>query len=463
MTRVVGVVLTLACLMGTVDAAVAATRYDPRFRFRTISTPRFDVHYHQGEERLAQRLAAIAEQVAAQIDRTLGRATGRVQVILVDQDDLSNGWATPLPYNTIEITAARPDADSIIGNVDDWLRLVFTHEYVHIVHLSRAQGWIGGLRRVFGRLPVLYPNLYQPIWQIEGLATWQESALTGQGRTRAGDFRLLLTAAAAQNRLEPIDRASSRLVAWPSGTAPYLYGAYFHQYLASLYGEPAIHRLIEETSRRLPYLGSRAYDKVFGRSLGTLWSEFTQSIRSPGTAPTPARRLTRHGFLVSGPRFFDERRVVYSVSNPHGFPSLMELDVDTLRTRALATRFAGEQVTFTGDTAIFDQIEVVRDVGRQADLYAVNLREGDTQRLTHGARAADPDVSPDGTRMVFTIQRADRRDLAIASLPLTREATPSRVVSAADVDFGAPRWSPDGASIVAELVKLKDLDRQIIG
>ena len=146
------------------------------------------------------------------------------------------GWASPVPYNTIEISAAAPPADSTIGNTDDWLRLVFTHEYTHIVHLSRTGGWIGGLRRVFGRLPVLYPNTFTPIWQIEGLATWNESAQTDVGRLQASDFRLILRRAAAEGRFEPLDRASSRLVAWPSGTTPYLYGAYFHEFLAERYG-----------------------------------------------------------------------------------------------------------------------------------------------------------------------------------------------------------------------------------
>jgi hypothetical protein len=450
MNRVAVAVLALTCLTITAERASAATRYDPRLRFRTIATPRFDIHYHQGEEVLAQRLAILAEQVAAQIDRTLGKATGRVQVILVDQNDTPNGWATPLPYNTIEITAAAPAADSIIGNVNDWLRLVFTHEYVHIVHLSRAEGWVGGLRRVFGRLPLLYPNLYQPIWQIEGLATWQESAQTGQGRVPAGDFRLFLERAAAQKRFEPLDRASSRLVDWPSGSTPYLYGAYFHEYLAGRYGEAAIGRLIDETSRRLPYLGSRAYGRVFGRSLGTLWEDFRRSVPPARVSAATARRLTRHGFSVSGPRFVDDRRVLYSLADPHGFPSLRELDLTTLRSRPIATRFSGDQVAIAGSDAIFDQIEVVRNVGRQSDLYATTLPGGDTRRLTYGARAADPDVSPDGSRIVFSVQHADRRELALAMLPLNRHSNMRALVSAADVDYDSPRWSPDGRSIVAE-------------
>ena len=439
----------LACLLTVTVTASAATRYDPRLRFRTIATARFDIHFHQGEEALAQRLARIAEEVATTLGPTLGPATGRVQVILVDQNDQSNGWATPLPYNTLEISAAAPAADSGIGNVDDWLRLVFTHEYVHIVHLSRAQGWIGGLRRVFGRQPLLYPNLYEPIWQIEGMATWQESAQTGGGRVPAGDFRLLLERAAAEKRLLPLDRASSRLVRWPSGNAPYLYGGYFHQYLSDSYGAESLRRLTDETSRRLPYFGSRAFKKVFGKSLGDLWRDFESSVPPAANGSDVAQRLTRHGYFVSGPRFVDDNRVLYSLADAHGFPSLMELDVVSRHSRAVTTRYLGSRVGLAGDEAIVDQIEVIRDVGRQSDLYAVNRRDGRKRRLTHGARAANPDVSPDGSVVAFTVQHADRRELATARLA-DRTLVPTPLVSQPNVDFGSPRWSPDGRFIAVE-------------
>jgi hypothetical protein len=86
----------------------AANRYDPRLRFRTIATPHFTIYFHQGEQGLARRLARLAEEVAERLRRELGGPTGRVHVILVDQSDLSNGWATPTPYNLIEMTAAAP-------------------------------------------------------------------------------------------------------------------------------------------------------------------------------------------------------------------------------------------------------------------------------------------------------------------------------------------------------------------
>jgi len=229
---VVRLVVGLILVVVGCSSADAANRYDPRFRFRTITTPHFAIHFHQREESLARRLATIAEDVFARVSRQIGTPSGRVHVILVDQHDISNGWATPVPFNLIEISVAAPAGDSTIGNTDDWLRLVLAHEYTHIVHLDKARGWIGGLRNVFGRAPVLYPNLFLPLWQIEGIATYNESVLTGEGRVPTGDFRMIVDRAAAVRRFDPIDRANGGLIDWPGGSTQYAYGAYFHQYLA---------------------------------------------------------------------------------------------------------------------------------------------------------------------------------------------------------------------------------------
>jgi dipeptidyl aminopeptidase/acylaminoacyl peptidase len=431
----------------------AASRYDPRLRFRTITTPRFDIHFHQGEEADARRLARIAEEVATTLDRTLGPASGRVHVVLVNQSDLSNGWATPVPYNLIEISAAGPGGESLIGNVDDWVRLVFTHEYTHIVHLGRSAGWIGGLRRAFGRNPALFPNLALPLWAIEGIATFEESAQTGYGRVNAGDFRQIVTLAAASSRFEPIDRVGGGLDDWPGGNAQYAYGALFHRFLADRYGTDTLRRLTDETGRRIPYFGAPAFRSVFGRSLGSLWSEFGEEMRLREQAdPVTATRVTHHGFIVTGPRFARDGRIYYSTINPHGFPSLMSIEPGSEPQR-VARRYLGEQVAFAGSLVVFDEMEVTAEVSLQSDLYALAPGSGQRTRLTRGMRAADPDVSVDGRTIVFTVQRGDRRDLAMAELkntPAPSLSLPTVLASAPDTEFESPHWTPDGRRIAVE-------------
>ena len=452
MTRSLRVVVAGVLAIVVTHSANAAQRYDPRLRFRTLRTAHFDIYFHQGEEMLAARLARVTEDVAQRLEADIGRPSGRVRVILVDQGDLSNGWATPVPYDLIEIQAAPPRADSTIGNTDDWLRLVFSHEYTHIVHLDRSRGWIGGLRHGFGRLPLLFPNLFLPQWQIEGLATYEESAVTNAGRVYAGDFRMLLDRAAAANRFLPLDRASGGLIDWPSGTAVYLYGAYFHQYLAARYGADKLATLADETSRRIPYLGAPAFKKVFGRSLGALWADFEADTRTRAVAePGSPTRLTRHGFSVAAPRYGPDGTLYYSLADPHGFPALMRLDAGASAPRAIATRYLGNTTAIAGELVVFDQLEFVRNVGLQSDLYAVPRTGGTARRLTREARAADPDVSADGRTIACTVQAAGRRFLATMPMPAAgTTGVPVPLVSEESTEWSAPRWSSDGRTIAAE-------------
>src|SRR3954464_8175287 len=247
-------VAALLLLLGPV-LADAATRYDPRLRFRTYRTAHFDIHAHQGEEALARRLARIVERVRARFEPALGVPSGRVQVILVDQVDVSNGWANPFPYDAIEITAVPPAGEELIGNTTNWLEVAFTHEYTHILHLDRSRGIMGGVRRVFGRAPLVLPHLFLPVWQIEGFATYEEGRMTGEGRIGAGDFRAIVDVPARQRLFEPIDRAGGGLDDWPGGQAPYAYGAYFHQYLSDRFGPDRVEALADATAARVPLLG----------------------------------------------------------------------------------------------------------------------------------------------------------------------------------------------------------------
>lgn len=437
------------------DTPYFTARYAPHLRFRTLTTRRFSIHYHQQEEALAQRLARIAEQVATEMEPRFGATRQRVHVILVDQTDQSNGWATVIPYNLIEITTAPPRGQSAIGNTDDWMRLVFTHEYAHVVHLEKSGGLLGGLRHVFGRIPLFYPNLFLPAWQIEGIATFEESAQTGQGRVRASDFRMMLDRAAAAGRYAPLDRANGGVIDWPSGHVPYLYGGFFHQCLADRYGRESHARLAEATARRLPFLGSRAFREVYGKSLRELWDECrTATTTRAGAETERPMRLTTHGFIVTSPAFSRDGRLFYSVANPHGFPALMEFRGGASEPRAVTSRYRGERLAAAGDRLLFDQLEVVSEIDVQSDIYSVAMDGGGLRRLTREARAADPDAAPDGT-IVCTIQQADRRLLATFRAPADGSyAQPQPIVSEPSAEFTSPRWSADGRAIVAERRRL---------
>jgi hypothetical protein len=313
-----------------------------------------------------------------------------------------------------------------------------------------------GVRRVFGRVPVAFPNGFLPIWQIEGIATFEESRMTGEGRIPAGDFRAIVDVAAAHGRFEPIDRASGGLDDWPGGNAPYAYGAYFHQFLSEKYGPERLAQLADRTSGRLPFFGGGAFKKVFGRSSAELWNDFRaareRSPVPPSDTDARAARLTHHGFVVAAPRVADDGTVYYRIANPDGFPALMALRAGETP-RRVAWRALGNRTAVRGEWIVFDQVERVRSIALYSDLYAVRRRGGEhgtVHRLTKHARAGDPDLSPDGRRIVCTVQASGRRALAILDFSAAAVSTPRLLLDEADADYTGPRWSPDGRQIVAE-------------
>ena len=206
-----------ALILAFAAPSLAASLLDPRYRFRALATEHFIIYFHQDEGALASRLAAIAEDVWHALERPLGARPPRLtHVVLVDQSDLANGGATPVPRDTIVVTAVWPPGADFIGKTDDWLRLVFTHEFTHIVHLDRSESWARVVRGIFGRTPIAFPNLFLPIWQIEGIATYEESALTGGGRLHSGDFRAISSAyrwtGSASENLRAWSKTSARLL-----------------------------------------------------------------------------------------------------------------------------------------------------------------------------------------------------------------------------------------------------------
>ena len=469
--------LALAFLLAPA-AVAAAGPLDPSLRFRSLPTEHFVIYFHQGEDTLAARLAAIAEETWDAMARLTDMTPPeRTHVMLVDQTELANGFATPLPYNTIYITAAWPDGSDFIGNADDWLRLVFTHEFTHIAHLDRSGGWARVVRAVFGRTVLAYPNLFLPTWQIEGLATYYEGAGTANGRLTSGDFAAVTREAAAARRLEPLDRVNGGLVDWPDGHAPYAYGAGFHAYLARIYGAGTFSALADATARRLPYFSAGAFERVYGKSLGALWREYQLDLlqSSAVSAPLPGTRVTHHRFIVAGPRFISPEEVVYTLRTPHAFPTMNAVALDGSKPRALASRFRGSTAAVTADTIVFDQQEILRNTGEYSDLHAYDRRSGDVRRLTREARLLDPDVSPDGHTLVCVQSAPGRRNLVLVRLKAattatrlradTTESTPTpevsglsrtdapavtTLISEPETQFAAPRWSPDGRTIAVE-------------
>src|SRR5206468_318590 len=112
-TRPTIAALLASALLGAASAN-AASLFDPSLRFRQLRTEHFVIYFHQGEGRLAQRLGSIAEETWRLLrPRFSVSPPPLTRVILADQTELWNGYATPLPRDTIVIYAVWPSGSEL--------------------------------------------------------------------------------------------------------------------------------------------------------------------------------------------------------------------------------------------------------------------------------------------------------------------------------------------------------------
>ena len=138
------------------------------------------MHFRAALNEQGRRAAAAAEGAYALLASELAPPRGPVDLVLTDNTDASNGYATQTPTNRIVIYAEPPiEASALRAFYGDWLQIVITHELTHVFHLDRARGIWRLAQGVFGRNPALFPNSYGPSWLTEGLAVYFESRLTG--------------------------------------------------------------------------------------------------------------------------------------------------------------------------------------------------------------------------------------------------------------------------------------------
>ena len=95
--------------------------------------------------------------------------------------------------------------------------------------------------------------------------------------------------------------------------------------------------------------------------------------------------------------------------------------------------------------------------GVAGELFVVDRLSGDRRPVAGTERLREPDLSPSGADIVAVRERGGSRELVIARLaaPVDRDgpmraSTVDVVLAQEDVQFNAPRWSPDGRLVVVE-------------
>ena len=449
------------------------SRLDPRLKWSTLETPHFLVLFHDGGEVVAARAAMIAEEAHQLLTPDLRWVPAeKTRLILADVSDAANGLATPFPFNRI-IIYLRPPLEEPFSITDtaDWLRIVITHEYAHILHLDNVQQGPAFLRNIFGRL--YFPNLFQPNWLIEGLATYEETALSQGGRGRSSYTEMLLRTAVLSGTFPDLSQGATYPDSWPGGELPYLYGVKFYQYLVAKYGPSFPAELSNHyAGRPLPFMVDSTARAVFGSTFKAEWLLWQQQLQRE--YEVKARELRAAGLTEVAPLSSDGGttlfpalapagdRIAYSSRTADRSSSLMLAGADGSHARPLLRRaVTPENAAIVwlpdGSGLIYAKLERDRYDNLYSDLYRYDLARGEERRLTHGLRTGSPDLFPLSNEILCTVAYTNGNRLAVVALDgqvkryLSPEGDPRL--------FATPRWSPDGNKIA---VAVKEPDGRFL-
>ena len=494
--RSLGCLAAVCCALATRPIPVFAQLFArPWLDWRTTTAGRFDVHYPSSLANWAQFVAERLPAIDTAVTHLVGFSpTARVQIVVEDPFDISNGFAfTLIDHPVIVFWASPPDPRESIGQFRTWGEMLAVHEYGHVAHLTRPSR--NPFTRLLWRLAPadLGPiALRSPRWVIEGYATYIEGRVTGSGRPHGVWRPAILREWAFEGRLPTYAQMSS----WSDfegGEFAYLAGSAFLEWLARRNGEASI----VDIWRRLTARTNRSFDEafagVYGDSPAILYDRFRAEITSEAwtlngrlgpdlvegelvqhlARETGDPAISRDGARVavvlrSATR--PSRVVVWSTvpesdslervararlveSDPEDVPGRR---VYPLAKRALATLVARDGRSFEDPRWLADGRHVLlwrstrrSDGSLRPDLYLWDVRRGGVRRLTHGARVRNADPSPDGQRAVGLRCPGGRCDVVIVDL----QSGAVRTLVAGDVltSFSRPRWSPDGNTIAVAM------------
>jgi WD40 repeat protein len=479
---------------------------DPALKWKTIKTEHFAFNYYEGEEDVVKRLAAMAEDVYRDVTTKFDAyPKGRTQIVVVDNNDLANGFTLVIPYNLILLRAVPPFADSTLDDYDDWLHELLTHEFTHVVHISDTRWPAKLLKLAFGKL--MAPNGLTPGWVTEGMAVYDESEFTTRGRGRSSFTDMLLRTDILNDRFLHLDQMAGTQYDWPAWQAQYLYGIGFWKFLADKYGEDKMVDFSHHYGASLRFFmlnsqAKRSYRKELtpeekercaekyhdtegpygtrvppetcgpdrGQSFYKLWDEWkadlTQrygavrdSVTKSGLKEGDTYLAPAKGESFSLPTISpDGKQLAYMANSVDYRTQLRIKDLNTGKDRVLIKGRDIQQLAFSqdGEKLLVSYLASYKRYNEFSDLFEIDLKTGKMKQITHGERARDPDANHAG-KIVASIQKTGHGELGVYD-PATKQW---KTVFKAD-QFDHPRWMPNGQDVVVSVHKDKQRDLWII-
>lgn len=397
---------------------------DPGLRWRTLETAAFHVHFAERHRTQARRVAGIAEAVLPRVTALLRwKPASRIQLVVLDSADFANGFASPVPFSFTMVFLSPPDEGELMQN-REWLELVLAHELFHIVHLDMARRAPLVLRRVFGRLPFIFPNVLQPSWIMEGLAVHAESEPElSRGRLGNAHFEGMMRAETSRG-LRSLAEVNAGGRGFPLNR-DYLYGGYFFAFLQERHGFAALTDFIENYSDNvIPFRVNSNPVAVTGKNMDELWAEYQGwlAARFPARAsPALEGDVLERAFSLSAPALGRDGTRWYIRHDGYRRAQLVAQPAGGKPEAVRAVEQDARLAVGPDGTALLSQPDICGNYNYYYDLYRIDA-DGAAERLGKCTRSRFAAQLADGRVAVLRVENGEAQVAILGGDVLYRAA-----------------------------------------
>jgi hypothetical protein len=442
---------------------------DPSIDWKMLRLKHFDLIYDAKHQELANLYADRLEDNLSFLSQYFEFFPERTAVVIDDRTDLTNGYATAVPYRLIVLYPVLPGAQDTISDFGDWACELTMHEYTHILSFEPRRGGVKALYYVFGN--IITPNLLLPRWWLEGVAVDMETRTGEKGRLRSPAQDGAIRAYVIEGKLKEIKLAElneTSIHTWPQGARPYLFGSYMWSQMIGQHGKDLVKELHNRYGGRVPFFMEGPINdetnQGYAAHLEDVKSDLTQRALSQMTtlqkvplSSGPALQVKNgeENFLpVISPdglkmaflskddankrsvRILQRPSVQVPFDGSHEKAeidqrlgeSMPELSPDPRKMEFLGIDEQENEDAPPGGTIhrlawfpdskrfIFDKLDSLNRYHEVSDLHVFDLSLMKVERLTTNERAREASVSLDGKRAVFVKLAAAKTHLAVVDV-----------------------------------------------
>ncbi len=448
--------------------------FEPEYEWFTIKGKHIYVHYHPEAERTARTVLKIAEEIWEPITSLYEYEPEEVHFVIKDIDDYSNG-ATYFFDNKIEIWASALDFD--LRGTHNWLRNVITHEFTHMVQIQSSMKFSRRFPALYfqfmnyekkRRPDILYgfPNIVVsypfatvnvPAWFAEGTAQYMRKEFNYDNWDTHRD--MILRCYALDNKLLTWEQMGVFDKNSLGNESVYNSGFALVRYISQKYGEDKLRKISHFLGKFSNFTIDAAIKDAIGISGKDLYKEWTEFIKDDYkkrisevlSNKVEGEIITPKGFGNFYPTFIDSNKIIYISNKNNDYFGLSSAFLYDLKTREekLIIPFVSSTISAVpgGDKIVYAKLSDDNPKWDKIhDLYVYDFKTNKSKRITFGLRANNPDVSPDGSKIVFLYQRDGTTNIGIVNID-GKDFKQITFFNNGEQVY-KPKFSPDGNFII---------------